>query len=176
MSRPALPAVTCLVYASSCLGAGVAVPARAAEGDCPYLRMHAAVGGLVAAVNAVVEPDIPIAAAMSAGCAEPRLPAGRASLLTLVPGEHARLIADCARGRTVVKRNVKGFDLLGLLDEDPEPSAEASAVRTFFHDRSVDVAFGKALSAGPYPISFDWAVVLDASAGTLYSFVLNCGD
>ena len=176
MSRPALPTVTCLVYASTCLGAGMAAPARAADGDCPYLRMHASLGGLVAAVNAVVEPDIPIAAAMSVGCTEPKLPAGRGALLALVPDEHARLIAECARGRAVVKRGVKGFDLLDLLDEDPEPTAEASTVRTFFRDRSVDVAVGRASSAGPYPISFDWAVVLDATSGTLYSFVLNCGD
>ena len=176
MSRPALPAVTCLVYASTCLTAGVAPPARAQEGNCPYLRMHAAVGGLVSAVNAVVEPDIPIATAMSVGCDEPKLPAARAALLALLPEEHARLISDCARGRTIVRRGVQGFDLLSLLEEDPEPSAEASAARTFFHDRSVDVAIGRAVSAGPYPISFDWVVVLDAGSGTLYSFVLNCGD
>lgn len=174
MTRPALPAIACLVYASTCVGG--APPARAADGDCPYLRMHAAVGGLVAAVNTVVEPDIPIAAAMSVGCTEPKLPASRAALLDLLPEDHGRLIADCARGRAVVKRGVNGFDLLGLIDEPVEPSAEASAVRSFFHDRTVDVAIGRASSAGPYPISFDWAVVLDTRSATLYSFILNCGD
>ena len=174
MTRPALPAIARLVYASTCVGG--APPARAAEGDCPYLRMHAAVGGLVAAVNAVVEPDIPIAAAMSVGCTEPKLPTSRAALLDLLPEEHGRLIADCARGRAVVQRGVTGFDLLVLIDEPVEPSADATAVRSFFHDRTVDVATGRASSAGPYPISFDWAVVLDTRSATLYSFILNCGD
>lgn len=174
MTRPPLPAIACLVYASTCVGGGP--PARAAESDCPYLRMHAAVGGLVAAVNAVVEPDIPIAAAMSVACPEPRLPASRPALLDLLPEEHARLIADCARGRVIVKRGVTGFDLLGLLDDPAEPSAQASAIRSFFHDRAVDVAVGRASSDGPYPISFDWAVVLDPRSATLYSFILNCGD
>lgn len=177
MSRPTFPAVTCLVCASTCIGAGIpAASVHAAEGHCPYLRMHAAESGLVTAVNAVVQSDIPIAAAMSAGCTEPKLPAARAALLALVPDEHAELIAVCAKGKTIIKRNVKGFDLLGLLDEDPEPSAEASAVRQFFDERSVDIAYGRALSSGPYPISFDWAIVLDAQADTLYSFILNCGD
>jgi len=177
MSRPALPAATCLVYASTCIGAGMpALSALAAEGHCPYLRMHAAESGLVAAVNAVVESDVPITVAMSAGCTEPKLPASRAALLALVPDEHAEMIAVCARGKTVIKRGVRGFDLLGLLDEDPEPSAESTAVRHFFEDRPVDIAFGRALSSGPYPISFDWAIVLDAGSRTLYSFILNCGD
>ena len=177
MARPTLPAVTCLVCASTCIGAGMPPPsARAAEGHCPYLRMHAAESGLVAAVNAVVESDIPIAAAMCTACTEPRLPAARAALLSLVPDEHAEMIAVCAKGKTVIKRNVKGFDLLGLLDEEPEPSAEASAVRHFFDERSVDIAYGRALSPGPYPIRFDWAIVLDAGSDTLYSFILNCGD
>lgn len=177
MSRPALPAVTCLVYASTCIGAGLqAPPALAAEGHCPYLRMHATESGLVAAVNAVVESDIPIAAAMSVGCCEPKLPAARAALLALVPDEHAEMIAVCARGKTVIRRNVKGFDLLGLLDEAPEPTAAASTVRHYFEDRSVDIAYGRAMSSGPYPISFDWAIVLDSRTNTLFSFILNCGD
>ena len=115
-------------------------------------------------------------AAMCTGCTEPRLPAARAALLALVPDEHAEMIAVCAKGRTVIKRNVRGFDLLGLLDDEPEPSAEASKVREFFDGRSVDIAYGRALSSGPYPISFDWAIVLDAGSDTLYSFILNCSD
>jgi hypothetical protein len=38
------------------------------------------------------------------------------------------------------------------------------------------VATGAGLTEEPYPLGFDWAVVLDPGSHTLFSFVLNCRD
>lgn len=136
----------------------------------------AAARAIVAAVNAVVAADVGIPPAGFASCPLDGLPAARAKLLPLLPPEHRRLIAECARGRTRMQRDLRGLDLLALLDDPVEASSEAAAIRAFFDERTVDVALGSAVSEGPYPISFDWAVVLDADTHTLYSFIVNCTD
>lgn len=131
---------------------------------------------VVDAVNALAQADIGIAAAARTGCGLDRLPGSRAALLPLVPGDHRRLIEECARGRTRISRATRDFDLLGLIDDPAERPAAAAAVRAFFSQRAVDVATGTGCSDGPYPISFDWVVVLDPHSRTLVSFVLNCRD
>lgn len=149
-------------------------PAKPADGGVQ--PRHAAAQGLISAVNAVAPADVGISPADVAPCLLDELPSARAKLLPLLPPEHRRLIADCARGRTRVRRSVRAFDLLALLDDPVPTTADAAPIREFFEDRAVDVATGSAISDGPYPISFDWAVVLDAETHTLYSFVLNCRD
>lgn len=131
---------------------------------------------VVDAVNALVQADICIAAAARTGCALDRLPTSRAALLRLVPGDHRQLFEECVRGRMRITRQARDFDLLGLIDDPTERPAAAAAVRAFFAQRAVDVAMGTGLSDGPYPISFDWVVVLDPHSRTLVSFVLNCRD
>ena len=131
---------------------------------------------LVAAVNAVVDSDAGIPSADSAPCQLDTIPGSRAKILPLLPPEHRRLIAECARGRTRLQSGVRGFDLLALLDDPTKNTAEAAAIQAFFDDRTVDVAAGSAVSGDPYPITFDWVVVLDAHTHTVYSFVLNCHD
>jgi len=136
---------------------------------------------LIAAVNAVVASDIAISAAEALPCPLASLPGTRAALLPLLPSDHRDLIAECARGRVRMRRQVLGFDLLSLIElaliEDPAAGVEdATTIRRFFADRPVDVAVGRACSAGPYPIAFDWAVVLDPRSRTIFSFVLNCRD
>jgi hypothetical protein len=75
-----------------------------------------------------------------------------------------------------IARRARDFDLLGLIDDPADRPAAAAAVRAYFSQRAVDVAEGTGLSDGPYPISFDWVVVLDPQSRTLVSFVLNCRD
>lgn len=130
----------------------------------------------VAAVNVLAPADIGIAAAARTGCALDRLPASRAALLPLVPGDHRGLLEECARGRMRIARRASDFDLLALIDDPVDRPAAAAAVRAFFAQRAVDVATGTGLSPGPYPVRFDWVVVLDPHSRTLMSFVINCRD
>lgn len=156
------------------LGASADVAAKPADD-----RSHAGAvvaKALVAAVNAVVPSDIGIPPADFAPCPLEALPSSRAKILPLLPADHRRLIADAARGRTQIRRAVRGFDLLALLDDPVEATADAAAIRAFFDERTVDVALGSAVSDEPYPISFDWAVVLDTESDTLFCFILNCRD
>ena len=155
---------------------GPVPPGRADDPSCPYLRMYPGDSGLVAAVNAVVHADIPVPTAACIDCAASRLPGSRNELIGLLPEPHRRLIDECARGRAAVKRRLDGFDLLSLIEESPDETSNTAAIRGFFDTRAVDVAVGRALSDGPYPITFDWAVVLDSESHTLYSFILNCSD
>lgn len=158
------------------------MPAHAGDMHCPYLRSHAcegsrtADGGIVAAVTAVIVADIMVPTAARIDCTETRLPGSRDDLIALLPKEHRSLIGDCARGRTAVKRGLTGFNLLALVEESPDETADTTSIREFFDARAVDVAVGRACSAGPYPIAFDWVVVLDHDSHTLYSFILNCTD
>jgi len=131
---------------------------------------------LVAAVNSVVATDIGIPSAHVAPCPLDALPSSRAKILPLLPPEHRMLIAECARGRTKLRKTVRGFDLLALLDDPREATAEAAEIQTFFDERTIDVAMGSGASGEPYPITFDWVVVLDAEADTVFSFIMNCQD
>lgn len=131
---------------------------------------------VIDAVNAVVWVDVPVAAAASARCPLERLPAALGDLLPHVPAEHRSLVGECVRGRLRVRRGLRGFDLGNVIDEGSVEPAESAALAGLFGDRAVDVAIGTALSDEPYPIAFDWAVVLDAESHTLYSFVLNSRD
>ena len=105
-----------------------------------------------------------------------RRPGSRSKLLPLLPREHRELIAECARGRTRVRHAVNGLDLLALVEDADVESSDAATIQAFFDERTVDVAIGSAVSDGPYPIAFDWAVVLDTQAHTLFSFIVNCRD
>ena len=148
-----------------------------AEGrDVESPKPSGAAQALVDAVNEIVDADIAIDAAQTLDCPLDRLPGSRAALLPLLPGEHRRLIHECARGRTRVLRNLAGFDLVALIEDPADRPSAATTIRAFFDERAVDVAVGRAHSDGPYPISFDWAVVLDPHSQTLFSFVLNCRD
>jgi len=131
---------------------------------------------LVAAVNAIADADIPLDAAQCAECPLDRLPGSRAALLPLLPTDHRKLLEECARGRMRVQRDLSGFDLVALIEHPARRPAAEATIRAFFDNRGVDVACGTACSAEPYPISFDWAVVLDRRSHTLFSFVLNCRD
>ncbi len=144
-------------------------------GDPHHLR-NAAAQALAVAVNSVVSADIGIPPADFTSCQIDALPGSRAKLLPLLPREHRDLITDCARGRTRVQRNVRGFDLLAMLEDSVDTADEAATIRAFFDERTVDVAVGSAVSDGPYPIAFDWAVVLDSRANTVFSFIVNCRD
>lgn len=131
---------------------------------------------IVDAVNAAVWVDVPIAAAASGRCPLERLPAALGALLPHVPAEHRAIVGECVRERLRVRRGLGGFDLGDVIDEESvEPDGRATLTGLFV-DRTVDVAIGTALSDEPYPISFDWAVVLDPESHTLFSFVLNCRD
>jgi hypothetical protein len=131
---------------------------------------------LTKAVNQLVPADIPIAAAASMPCASEQLPRSLAKLLPLLPSAHRDLIGECAQGRTRIDRAVSTFDLLAALEDPANRPAAVARVRSFFDGRPVDVAAGTGLSDEPYPISFDWIVVLDPQSKTLFSFVLNCHD
>jgi hypothetical protein len=143
--------------------------------DRPH-AVPAASRALVAAVNSVVATDIGIPAADVAPCSLDALPSSRAKILPLLPPEHRQLIAECARGRTRLRRDVCGFNLLALLEDPVEATAEAAAIQAFFDERTIDVAQGSGVSGEPYPITFDWVVVLDAEADTIFSFIVNCQD
>ena len=131
---------------------------------------------VVRAMNKLVPSDIGISPAVSSACDADRLPAKFADLLPLVPQEHRRLLEECAGGRMRVQRGLATFEPLALLDEAIDAGDRAAPIRAFFSGRPVDVASGTGLSEGPYPISFDWAVVLDRRSQTLFSFVFNCRD
>jgi len=75
-----------------------------------------------------------------------------------------------------VRHAVNGLDLLALVEDADVESSDAATIQAFFDERTVDVAIGSAVSDGPYPIAFDWAVVLDTQAPTLFSFIVNCRD
>ena len=156
------------------LEAFAAVPESSA-GDHRAPR-NAAAEAIATAVNTVITADIGIPPADFASCPLDALPAARAKLLPLLPPRHRELIADCARGRTRVQRNVRGFNLLALLEDPVDDADETAKIRAFFDERTVDVAMGSAVSDEPYPLAFDWAVVLDTQAGTIYSFIVNCRD
>ena len=173
MSRPpclatGLSAVLCFALMS--------VPFCVAAGGLRGRGPRVTVRAVVDAVNAVVESDISIDAAESTDCSLERLPGSRADLLPLVPGRHRALIEECARGRTRVRRQVDDFDLIAMIGEATERREDVATIRAFFAGRDVDVATGTGFSDGPYPIDFDWAIVLDPQSGTLFSFVLNCRD
>lgn len=167
--------VACGLCSLACAVLALA-PARAERVVAGRSPAPVAEADLVAAVNALVQADIGIAAAAHTVCALDRLPASRAALLPLVPGDHRQLITESARGRMRIRRCARDFDLIGLIDDPAERRGSAAAVREFFAQRVVDVATGTGLTDGPYPISFDWVVVLDPRSGTLLSFVLNCRD
>lgn len=131
---------------------------------------------LTDAVNQIAAIDIPLTAAESVPCTLGKLPGSRSKLLSLLPADHRQLIAECARGRARVRHAVHGLDLLALIEDADVESGDAATIQAFFDERVVDVAMGSAVSAGPYPISFDWAIVLDAQARTLFSFIINCRD
>lgn len=133
-------------------------------------------GDVVAAMNALAPSDIAIATAASTACAIDRLPGSRDAILPLVPVAHRQLIDECVRGRLRLKRRQADLDLASLIDEAADRPDCVAEIRAFFAGRPVDVAVGAGLSDGPYPIAFDWAVVLDPRSGTLFSFVLNCRD
>ena len=141
-------------------------------GDAP----DAAAQALVAAVNSVVAIDIGIPSADVAPCSLDAIPSSRAKILPLLPPEHRRLIAECARGRTRLRRDVRGFDLLALVEDPAKDTVDAAAIQACFDERTVDVAEGSGVSGEPYPITFDWVVVLDAEAHTVFSFIVNCQD
>lgn len=163
-----LPALVC--------GAFVVIPERdsAADVDLPVPALAAR--AVVEAVNALVPSDIAIPAAASAACALERLPASREGLLPLVPAEHRALVEECVRGRLRFERRIVAFDPLEMLEEPADAEGPMATVREFFSGRPVDVACGAGMSEGPYPVSFDWALVLDPRSRTVFSFVLNCRD
>ena len=132
--------------------------------------------GLTKAVNQIASADIPLAAAQSTPCTLDKLPGSLAKILPLLPPDHRALIHECAHGRLRLKRAVSTFDLVAAIEDPADKPAAVAAIRSFFDERAVDVGMGECLSDEPYPISFDWAVVLDPSSGTLFSFVLNCHD
>ena len=132
--------------------------------------------GLTKAVNQIASADIPLAAAQSMPCTLEKLPGSLAKILPLLPPDHRALIHECAHGRLRLKRAVSTFDLVAAIEDPADKPAAVAAIRSFFDERAVDVVMGEGLSDEPYPISFDWAVVLDPSSGTLFSFVLNCHD
>lgn len=131
---------------------------------------------LTKAVNQIASTDIPLAAAESMPCTLDKLPGSLAKILPLLPPDHRALIHECAHGRLRLKRAVSTFDLVAAIEAPADKPAAVAAIRSFFDERAVDVVMGEGLSDEPYPISFDWAVVLDPSSGTLFSFVLNCHD
>lgn len=164
------------LLAALCLSAFVFV-AWSVAADAPQRRgSREAARSVVEAMNAIVESDVAIPAAESTACPLDRLPGSRAALLPLVPGGHRRLIEECATGRLRVRRRLRDFDPLALIDEPADRPAAVAALRRFFAGRAVDVVTGSGLTDGPYPIAFDWAILLDASSGTLFSFILNCRD
>lgn len=144
--------------------------------DARESRLPVAARAVVAAVEALAPTDINIDAAASKRCNLDRLPRSFADLLPLLPGEHRSLIEECRRGRMRLERRVAAFDPLAMLDEPAPAGSEAATIQEFFVGRPVDVASGTGLSDGPYPIGFDWAVVLDPRSQTLFSFVINCHD
>lgn len=131
---------------------------------------------VVAAVNALAPADIPIDAAHVTASTLDRLPATLAELLPVVPAAHRQLLEECARDPVTVRHGVRDFDLRGMIDGEAGRSTDTESVDRFFVRRTVDVATGTGLSDGPYPISFDWALVLDPRSNTLFSFILNCRD
>jgi hypothetical protein len=131
---------------------------------------------VVQAMNALAPADIAIDPALRTSCPLERLPAAKAALLALVPGSHRGLLEEGVRGRIRVQRGVRDLDLPGLVDDPAGTPEDAAAVQEFFAGRPVDVATGAGLTEEPYPLSFDWAVVLDPGSHTLFSFVLNCRD
>jgi len=131
---------------------------------------------LTRAVADLVAADIPLAAALSTPCALEKLPGSLAKLLPLIPSDHRVLIQECARGRVRLKRGVSAFDLVATIEDPVDRPPAVATVRAFFDERAVDIAVGRGLSDDPYPISFDWTVVLDPRSKTLFSFVLNCQD
>ena len=159
----------------ACSGLVLLIASTGRAGEC-VRTSPITVRDVVDAMNSLASGDIPIDAAGSTACSLDRLPASRAALLPLMSAEHRRLIEGCARGRMRMQRGTEGLDVVALIEEAADHPECAATVRSFFAGRRVDVAVGSGLSDGPYPIVFDWAVVLDPRSGTLFSFVLNCRD
>ena len=157
-------------------GLAIMTASSGRAGDRATTRSPAGARDVVEAMAALAACDAAIDVAGSTACGLERLPATRAEILPLLPGEHRRLLEECARGRLRLKRRQVDFDLIRLIDEAADRPECVATVRAFFAARPVDVAIGVGLSDGPYPIAFDWAVVLDPRSGTLFSFVLNCRD
>jgi hypothetical protein len=171
------------LFGGACV-AFAASPTQDAKPGPRVRRPPAAARAVVEAVNSLGVSDVGIDMAACTSCPVERLPGALADLLPLLPREHRQLIEEGVRGRLRVKRGVAAFDPLELLDETADTevgegsdtAGDAAAIRGFFSNRPVDVATGTALTDGPYPISFDWAVALDPRTHTLFSFVLNCRD
>jgi len=156
---------------------GVLVQQSLAQEHCPYGRSSdCEARAIVDAVNAAVSADVPVNAAASVACPLGRLPGELVDLLPLLPLEHRSLIQECAKEKPRMRRKLRTFDLRDLIDDEAAPSMDVAPIAGAFSGRAVDVARSSGLSDEPYPISFDWAVVLDPQSRTLYSFVLNCRD
>ncbi len=156
---------------------GVMIHSVQADPDhSPRPKPPADARAVVRAMNVLAPADIAIDPALNTACPLERLPASKASLLALVPGSHRGLLEEGVRGRIRVRRGVRDLDLPGMVDDPAGNPEDAAAVQEFFAGRPVDVAAGAGLTEGPYPLGFDWAVVLDPGTHTLFSFVLNCRD
>lgn len=152
-------------------------PSGRAAPECPRGREpRCDARAVVDTVNAVVTADIPIVAASSTPCALDRLPGAVAELLPHLPAEHRALVEECRRGGMHVRRKVSTFSLADVIDAGELATADSASLHGIFAGRAVDVAAGSGMADGPYPLTFDWAVVLDTESRTLFSFVLNCRD
>lgn len=175
MSFPTCRSLSRLL-ASCIVVAAVAVPSSPTVAGDPGASVTPTPRALTKAVNQIASTDIPLAAAESTPCTLEKLPGSLAKILPLLPHDHRALIHECAHGRLRLQRSVSTFDLVAAIEAPADKPAAVAAIRGFFDERAVDVVMGEGLSDEPYPISFDWAVVLDPSSGTLFSFVLNCHD
>ncbi len=168
-SFPLLTIVSCMI-----LAAAATTPLRpsAAAESAPSVAPRE----LVKAVNQLASTDIPLAPAQGMPCTLDKLPGSLTKILPLLPPDHRTLIHDCAHGRLRLERAVEAFDLVAMIEDPADRPAAVAKIRAFFDGRAVDVVVGRGLSDEPYPLSFDWAVVLDSRSGRLFSFVLNCHD
>jgi len=61
-------------------------------------------------------------------------------------------------------------------DDHPDTLKVRAAAKDFFLARPVDVIEGHGIYEGAYEFAFDFAIVLDAKNGLIFSFVWNLQD
>jgi len=142
---------------------------------------------LIELINDWALIDIALPPAAVTGCTAPSLPRKRKALWPLLPEKHREFFEQITEsGETKLgpstHHNTASYnptDLCGYHrpgDDHPDTLKVRAASKDFFLGRPVDVIEGQGTSAGPYEFNFDFAIVLDAKNGLIFSFVWNLAD
>ncbi len=142
---------------------------------------------LIKLINNWALIDIALDPAAVTACTAPSFPRNRKALWSILQEQHREFFeqitesGETKRGPTV-HHNTASYnptDRCGYhqpADDHPDTLKVRAAAKDFFLGRPVDVIEGHGTYPGPYDFDFDFAIVLDAKNGLIFSFVWNLQD